>query len=172
MRVRPDAVLARDVFADSDHRAPFCEARAELAILREPFAEPVEPFGDRLAFGQRERFRSLVDLDARNDSLGLEQLGERRPVGRLLADRLVEENHAADEILGSLRREEKLPVLPARLLGGLDPDRVESLLDRPVALVRGEDALALGDDLLGDSLQLLKVHLRLLSRLCPGRSIP
>ena len=172
MRGRPDAVLARDVLTNREHRAPFREARVDLPILREAFAEPVEPFGDRLAFGQCERLRSFVDLDAGNDSLGLEELRERRPVGRRLADRLVEENDAADELLGSLRREEELPVLPARLLGGLDSDRVEPLLDRRVALVRREDALAVGDDLCGGLLQLLKIHHPLLPRLCPGRSIP
>src|SRR2546428_346908 len=158
----PETVLARKVFADRDRGAPFREARAERAILHEPFAQTVEPFGDRLAFGQRERLRPGVDLDARDDSLGFEQLGERSPVGGLLADRLVEENDATDELLGSFSREQELPVSPASVLGGLDPDRVEPLLDRPRALVGGEDALAVGDDRLRDSLQLLKVHVPLL----------
>ena len=35
--------------ADRDHGAPLREARAELAVLREPLAQAVEALGDRLA---------------------------------------------------------------------------------------------------------------------------
>jgi hypothetical protein len=49
----------------------------------------------------RERLRALVDLDARDDPLRGEQLGERRPVVGPLADRLVVEDDAADELLGA-----------------------------------------------------------------------
>ena len=45
-----------------------------------------------------ERLRARVDLDARDDPLLLEHLDERRAVGGLLADRLVEEDHAADVV--------------------------------------------------------------------------
>ena len=67
--VRPDAVLARPSAADRVRRAPLREARAEPAVLREPLAQPVETLGDRLAVGERERLRALVDLDPGDDPL-------------------------------------------------------------------------------------------------------
>src|SRR3954467_3664413 len=172
VRVRPEAVLARNALADRDDAAPLREPRTELAVLVEPGAQAVEPFGDRLALGESERLRALVDLDPRDDALRLEQFRKRRPVRRRLADRLVEEDHAADVLLDPLRGEEEVAVGAAVLLGRLDPDRVEALLDRPVALVGGEDALALGDDRGGGLVELLQIHFLLLrpfasARLCP-----
>src|ERR1051325_8449184 len=83
-------------------------APAGPAAPREPLPPPVEPLGHRLPLGERERLRALVDLDARNDALRGEQLRERRPVVRLLADRLVEQDDAADVLLGAGRREEEV----------------------------------------------------------------
>src|SRR4051812_33765919 len=99
MRVRPEAVLARDALADRDDTAPLGEARTELAVLLEPPAQAVEALGDGLAFGERQGLRALVDLDAGDDALRLEQLGEGRSVGARLADRLVEQDDAADVLL-------------------------------------------------------------------------
>src|SRR3712207_8509081 len=59
-------------------------------------------------------FRS-VDLDPRDDPLRLEELRERRPVGGALANRLVEEDDAADELLGAVGREEHLDRKSTRL---------------------------------------------------------
>ena len=138
-----------DALVDRDHCAPLREACAELVVFREPLAQPIESFGDRLALGERKRLGALIDLDPRNDPLRLEQPGERCPVGGALADRLVVEDHAADELLGSGRREEELSICPPGLLGGVDSDRVEPLLDRAGALVGSKDALPVGDDCLG-----------------------
>jgi hypothetical protein len=75
-----------------------------------------------------------------------------------LADRLVEEDHAADVVAGAAGREEQVAVGAPVLLGRLDPDRVEALLDRPRALVRREDPLALGDERLRGLVQSLAGH--------------
>src|SRR5690606_22951926 len=92
--------------------------------------------------------------------------------GGLLADRLVEEDHAADELLGAPGREEQLAVGAAVLLGGLDRDRVEALLDGAAALVGGEDALAGRDERAGGRLEIVALgvaHGRSLSsRQCAG----
>src|SRR5262249_56409203 len=85
--------------------------------------------------------------------LRLEQLRERRPVARRLADRLVEEDDAADVLLDALRGEQQLAVGAPVVFRGLDVDRVETLLDRAVALVGGEDPLALRDERTGCFLQ-------------------
>jgi hypothetical protein len=94
----------------------------------------------------RERLGALVDLDPRDHALRGEQLGERRAVVCLLADRLVEEDDAADELLDPRRREQQVAVGAPVLLGRLDADRVEALLDGAGALVRGEDPFPLGDE--------------------------
>src|SRR5690242_13988733 len=122
------------------------EARAEPAVLLEPCAQAVEALGDGLALGERERLRTGVDLDPGDDALRREQLRERRAVERALADGLVEEDDAADELLGAFSREEEVAIRAPVLFGRFDADRVESLLDRARALVRGKDSLALGDE--------------------------
>src|SRR5690606_30889911 len=83
-------------------------------------------------------------------------------VRRALPDGLVEEDHAADELLGALRGEQHLAVGPAVLLGRFQADRVEALADGPIALVRGEDTLAFGDERARDFVKVLSRHL-----LCP-----
>src|SRR5204863_9061847 len=94
-----------------------------------------------------------------NDPALLEQLRERRAADRALPDRLVEEDDAADELLDALGGEEEVTVGAAALLRRLDVDRVEALLDRPVALVRGEDPLVLGDQRAGGRLEVWCSHL-------------
>src|SRR5204863_1629258 len=111
---------ARLVGADVVGRAPLREARAELAVLLEPLAQTVEALRHRLAGRVREWLRAPVDLDSRDDSAAFEQLRERRPVGRRLADRLVEQDHAADVLLDPVRSEEKVAVRTPVLLGRLD----------------------------------------------------
>ena len=75
-----------------------------------------------------------------------EHAHERAAVGGLLADRLVEEDHAADEVGRARGREQHLAVRAPAVLGRLAPDRVEALLDRAAALVGREDALARRDE--------------------------
>ena len=58
------------------------------------------------------------------------------------------------------RGEQELAVEAPVLLGRLDADRVEPLLDRPRALVRREDPLVVGDDRAGGLVQLVGRHQR------------
>src|SRR5262249_60462987 len=135
------------------------EACAEVAVLGEALPEPVEALGDGLALGrQRERLGALVDLDPGDDALFGEHRWERDTVARRLADRLVEQDHAAGELLGALGSEEEVAIGAAIPLRRLDADLVETLLDRARALVGGEDALAGGDDGPGGACELGRVH--------------
>src|SRR5439155_4644926 len=102
VRIRPDAVVARDVLADRDHGPPLREARAELAILVHALTQAVEALGDLLLGRVGQWMRALVDLDSGDDPLVGKQLGERRAVRSLLADRLVVEDDAADVVGGAL----------------------------------------------------------------------
>ena len=144
--VRPDRVLARPSLADRVDAAPLGEAGSESAIFLEALAQLVEALGDRLARCERELLRTLVDLDSRDDSLRLEELRERRPVGGGLPDRLVEEDDSADPLLDSVSREQQLAVGAPGLLGRFDADRVEPLLDRAGALVGRQDPLPVRDE--------------------------
>src|SRR5215204_2427017 len=122
MRVRPDAVVARQVgfFVDRDHCAPLRESGAELVILGQALPKAVEALGHRLAGSAGEVLRSLVDLDPRDYPAVLQQSRKRSSVRRRLANRLVEEDHSADELLGALGREEELAIAAAVLLSRLD----------------------------------------------------
>ena len=134
---------------DGDHRTPLREAGAEAVVLLEAPTEPVEALGDLLAGKARLVVRAGVDLDAGYDALRRQHLGERSSVVGGLAERLVVEDHATDEVLHPGCREEQLPVVPPILLRRLHADRVEALLDRPGRLVGGKDALVVGDDRAG-----------------------
>ncbi len=70
----------RDALADRDDGAPLREPRAELAVLRQPLAQAVEALGDLLARRAGQILGAGVDLDAGDDALAGEDLGERRPV--------------------------------------------------------------------------------------------
>src|SRR5581483_9287178 len=150
-------------------RPPLREPGAELAVLVQPLAQTVESLRDLLPGGVRQLLRALVDLDPRDDPLLREQLRERRPVRRALPDRLVVEDDAADVVAGAFGREEHVAVGAPTLLGRLDPDRVEPLLDRAVALVGGEDALPRRDERARGLFQAVS-HLRSSSSLSPGLS--
>src|SRR5262249_25677693 len=126
---------------------PLGEPRAPLPVLGEALPEPVETLGDRLVGEQRQWLGPRVHLDPGDRPRGLEDLDERYPVVGRLPDRLVEQDHAADVLAQTRRREEHLAVVSPRLLRGPDPDLVEPLLDRAGGLVRGEDALAGTDEL-------------------------
>jgi hypothetical protein len=66
VRIRFDAGGARQRIADGDHRAPFGEARAHLAVLLQAVAQPIESLGDRFSGRAGERFGAVVDFDARD----------------------------------------------------------------------------------------------------------
>src|SRR3954466_8170854 len=81
VRVRPEAVLARNALADRDDAAPLREPRTELAVLVQPGAQAVEPFGDRLALGESGGLRARVALYPGYDPLPRElfEKGRRPP---------------------------------------------------------------------------------------------
>src|SRR6185437_14061397 len=158
-----DAERSRDGLGDVDHRAPLREPRSERAVFDEPLAQAVEPLGDGLAGEARQRLRAEVDFDARDDAVLRQVLRERSAIARLLPDRLVVEDHTADRLFRARGGEEQLAVTAAVLLGGVQPDGVEALLDGAAALVRGQNPLALGNHRLGDAGKLIAVHLYLSS---------
>src|SRR5262249_35488123 len=128
LRVGVDASIARDAWTDVDHRAPFGELGPEPAIFGQPLTEAVEPFGYHLAWAEGQRLHPLVHLDARQRAGCLDDLDERRSILCLLPDGLVEQDHPGD-VGHAFGPEQELAIVPAILLGALDPNYVEALLD-------------------------------------------
>jgi hypothetical protein len=122
--------------------APLGEARAQGVVPGDAIAQAVQPLRHLLTRSAGEGLGAAVDLDPGNDALRSEQLGERGAVRCALVDCLVEEDDAADELLGAFRREEDLAVDAAVRFGGLDVDGVEALLDGRGAFVGRENASA------------------------------
>ena len=139
--VRDAGERGRQPVADDDRGAPFRESCPQAVILGEAFPQPVEPFGDRFAGEGRERLGAGVHLDPRDHALPFQHRHERRAVLVGLADRLVEQDHAADVLPQPGGREQQLTVSPAGLFGGGDPDRVEPFADRAGGFVGGQDPL-------------------------------
>src|SRR5207302_2758260 len=146
VRIGLDAVGRWDPVADRDDRAPLAEDRTEVAVFDEALAEVVEPLGDDLGRGEGQGLGPDVRLDARKDPLILEDLDQWRPIRRLLADRLVVEDHPTDELGDPRSSEEELAIGAAIRFGVLDTDRVEAFLDGARALVGRKDALARSDE--------------------------
>jgi hypothetical protein len=155
---RPASWLRGHAVADGDDRPPFRKTRPEFAILAEPFAQAVQPLRDLLAGRRRKRLGAGVHLDPRQNSPAGEHLGQRRAVGGRLADRFIEENHPADVRVDAGGPEQELAIGPAVVLGRRNADRLEPLLDGRRALVSGQDALARGDERIGDCLEIMAGH--------------
>ena len=126
---------------DLEDRAPLGEAGAEAVVLGAARAKPVEAGAVRLAVGAGERLDALVDLDAGDHALLLEELDEGLALLGLLAEGLVEHDAARDVLAKIGRQEEQLAVRAAVLLFVGDADRGEALADGAVGLVRRQDAL-------------------------------
>ena len=146
--------------ADRDDGPPLGEARAQLVVLGEPFAQAIQALRDLLFPKPGERLRAPVDLDPGHHALVRKDLRQRRAVARALADGLVEQDDTAEVALDFGRGEQKPAVRQAVLLGRFDVDFTETLRDRRPALVGGKQPLAGLDERVGDRDQLTGIHWR------------
>ena len=100
---------------------------------------PLLTLGGGLSIGAGQGHHALVHLDADHLVALPDQLGEQLAVVRLLVERLVEEDDAADAgchaVVG---REQQLAVQPAVLLRVLRVDALEALGDGAWRRVRRE----------------------------------
>ena len=137
-----DAGGCRPLVTDPDDGAPLGEPRAQCDVLLEVAPKPVEALGDHLVRESRERLGPRVDLDA-GDQPGIgEDLGGPATVVRALSDRLVEEDHATDELRETLGREQHVAVGTAYGFGRVQADCRQPLGHRGRALVGCQDPLA------------------------------
>ena len=147
--VRVDAGVAGQAVADRDDCPPLGEARTHPCVLDETVAQSIESLGDLLARATGQFLRTRIHLDTRQDARLRQGLGDRQAGLRVLAERLVEEDHAADELRQARGREEAVAVGDPRVGAGVDVDRRETLPDGRSALVRSEDPLFRGNQCLG-----------------------
>ena len=140
---------------DLEDRAPLGEAGAEAVVLGAARAKPVEAGAVRLAVGAGERLDALVDIDAGDHALLLEELDEGLALLGLLAEGLVEHDAARDVLAKIGGQEEQLAVRAAVLLFVGDADRGKALADGAGRLVRRQDALAAARNSLGRGGQLV-----------------
>jgi hypothetical protein len=166
MGVRLDAAMGRSPLADPDHRSPLGEASAQLAVLAQAAAQPVESLRDGLPAEARERLGAQIHLDARQDARARQELGEGRAVVARLPKGLVVHDHAADAVGRALRCEHQPPEAAPRLRRRLDPDGLEPLRHRGIALIGGEDALCRCDHRPSRFLERWTVHRHRSSRRC------
>ena len=104
-RIRFDASLSWNTLVDRNHRAPLCEARSELPILLKSLAKAVESLGDLLTGKIGKDDGAFVHFDATNDALLCQHFGHENAALRLLTQRLVKQDHAADEFVQPVSRE-------------------------------------------------------------------
>lgn len=104
--------------------------------------EPVESLRDLIARRMRERDRAGVDLDAGNDALARDQIGQRCAVVASLAERFLLQDDAADERVEPRRPQQQVAVCAPVLVGRINADRHEPLGDHRAAFIGSQDALA------------------------------
>jgi hypothetical protein len=160
--VLPDGELGGLRGADLEHGAPLGEARAGLVVLGAARAQGVEALRGGLAVGARDLDGALVDLDPRDGAAGADHVHERRPVGGLLVQRLLEEDDPGEVVEHAGRREEQLAErLPVRL-HVLEVDAGQALADGARRLVGRQDALARRCQVLGGLDQLICARARII----------
>ena len=143
--VLPDGELGRlPGGADLEHGAPLGEARAGLVVLGAARAQGVVPLGGGLAVGARDLDGALVHLDPRDHAAGDEQVHERRPVGGLLVQGLLEEDHTTYVLEGTRAAEQELTEGTAVLLNVLDIDAGKTLANGASGLISCKDTLPRG----------------------------
>ena len=154
-RVGLDAERRGIAVGDAVDLAPLGEARALSLVGLETLGQAIEAARDQIAGRIGEGHRALVDLDAGNDAASLEDSRQRRSVVGALAERLLEQDDAADECFDARRvnSSERYARRFSSVIG--DAERLKSLADRRQALVGGEDALARSYQLLHRRLKFL-----------------
>jgi hypothetical protein len=94
-----DAAVGGDALADGDDRPPLGEPGPQLAVLDQPVEQAIQALGDLLTGKAGQGGGAGVDLDAGDDALVLEDLGQGGAAGRPLAQGLVVEDDPADELV-------------------------------------------------------------------------
>ena len=129
---------------DANDRPPLREAGAELPIFFQSLPQAVQAFGYLFVRRSGQRFRPGVDLDAGQNALLGEHVGERRSTRALLPDGLVIQDRAADKGSSARRRKKHFAIGTAAVISGSNLQSVESLGQGRHRLVNCQNALSFG----------------------------
>ena len=93
-------------------RPPAGELGPELGVGAQPGQQPVQALGDRLAPGARQRPSPRIHPDPGHHAQRMQGDGKRPAQARVLAQRLVAQDHAADALGEPGGGDQQLPVGP------------------------------------------------------------
>src|SRR5260370_15186189 len=108
MRVRRDAGPGRNALADGDDRAPLGKASAQLGVLGDSLAKPIETLGHLLARRVRQWLRTRIDLDAGKHPQLDQRLRKRQTARGRLTEGFILQDDSADRLLESRRGDQQL----------------------------------------------------------------
>mmetsp|Transcript_2999 Transcript_2999/g.8916 ORF Transcript_2999/g.8916 Transcript_2999/m.8916 type:complete len:396 (+) Transcript_2999:63-1250(+) len=135
---------------DGDDRPPLAEASSGLVVLGAPLSKSVETRAPGLSVGVGERVEALVDLDTRDDALGVQGIDHGLTRGhRVLEEGLLEQDGSRDVLSESRGGDEEIPVALPVDLGVLETDGFEPLAAGGVGLIHGKDSLSSGGNRVG-----------------------
>ena len=154
-----NAASAGNAVANGNHGTPLGEACAHAGVFSQPFAQSIQTFGNFFAGKPRQILGAQVDLDSRNNPRFHEGRGKRSAIFRLLADRLVVEDGAADAFAQSGSGHNHLPISPPSLYGLRNPQLGKTLITRWVTFIHRQQALVAHEKSLRCFFKLLYIHL-------------
>src|SRR5260221_270665 len=107
------------------------------------FCKPATPLGVAIGGAAGRRFSARIAFEAGTPSRRFNQRYQRCAVLGLLADGLVEQDHAGNMLAhGLVGAEQHFAIIAAIVLGIGDADRVKAFLDGAGGFVGGQDAFA------------------------------
>ncbi len=159
-----DRIVAGDARRDVDHRAPFRKARAQLVVLRQTFAQTIQPFGDGVAGAAGQRLGALVHLDTGNRTGIGNQLDQSCAVFCLLTDGFIKQDDTGNVFAHRIgRAKQKLAIIAAVVLGVFHIDGIKAFFDRGGGFIGGKNAFALCRHRVRCCFQFCEIHVGLFS---------
>ena len=101
-----DCSLSWSAISDLNNSSPLYESASLLVVLLASLSKAIKTSGGILVLGAWNDYKTLVDLNSWEDSLGNEELNEVDSINSLLVEGLLEEDDSTDVLLDSSGEEE------------------------------------------------------------------
>ena len=101
-----DCSLRWSAISDLNNSSPLYESASLLVVLLASLTEAIKTSGGILVLGAWNDYKTLVDFNSWEDSLGDEELNEVDSIDSLLVEGLLEEDDSTDVLLDSSGEEE------------------------------------------------------------------
>ena len=156
---------------DVKYAAPFRKPCPKRFRCGKPDFKAVEAEGDLFIRGVGQRAFAFIDLDAGHNALAGQQFRHGKIVEILLFKGFLEQDHATDMLMQPGRRENDASILLTHGFSGLNPNGLEALGNRWVALVCRKHALTGLNQIANRGLQVfLNCHAELLFQMVSADS--